>query len=78
MIKIKNLLVYQSGETIPFLIVRCDKFRTDPSGIFIERNNTEHFLSMDWDYYLEIEDNENHKEIVDLFKTFQEKIKKYE
>ena len=74
----KILLIYKSGETVPLLIVRCDEYRTDAAGIFIKRDNVEHFLSLDWSYYNEIEVGENGEKIVDLFKHFQDEIKKYE
>jgi len=72
------LLIYKSGETVPFVIIRCDKYRTDAAGIFISRNNIEHFLSLDWDYYTKIVVGDNGKEIVDLFKNFQDAMQKYE
>lgn len=70
--------IYKSGETIPFLIVRCDSYEPSEDGFLIQRDSDKWFLPIDWDYFTDAEVGENNTEIVNLFKNFQEEINKYD
>lgn len=73
----KVILIYNSGETIPFLIISCDSYDYNENGFNIERDSNKWFLPIDWDYFKCIEIGKNGEQIVNLFKNFQEEINKY-
>jgi len=72
----KIISIYKSDETIPFLIIRCDEFRTNEEGVFIKRDSVEQFILIDWHYYTEVLIGERGEEVVKLFKKFQSDIEK--
>jgi hypothetical protein len=67
----KLLLISKSGETIPFMIIRCDSYSDHEWGFYVYREGERHIIHTEWDYFNEIDVNPVKDRALNLFEELK-------